>query len=167
MEHYPRCAGRAILLEWPGAARATLLGAARLPAACIDHGPCCATRTFLLPALRFRLWEELEKPAAAAGSTAGAAGGAAGGTAAGGRSLGPGDRCFTCQQPQQQGCPAEAEEHYSGAERSGGSFSRQPWWRRSGGACGKVRPKPGFTCNADGSRLPLGPNVEFKVIDYG
>lgn len=44
---------------------------------------------------------------------------------------------------------------------------QQPWWRRSGGSCSRVRPKPGFSCNADGSRLPLGPNVEFKVIDYG
>ncbi|PRW44896.1 kinase-like superfamily [Chlorella sorokiniana] len=122
-----------------------------------------------------RLWAELEKPAAAAGA-AGAAGGTAGGTpgaagaaAAGGQSLGPGDRCFTCQKPQQR-CPAEAEEHYAAVQRSGGSMPRaehQPWWRRSGGSCSRVRPKPGFSCNADGSRLPLGPNVEFKVIDYG
>lgn len=119
-----------------------------------------------------RLWDELEKPAAgtAGGGTAGggAAAGAAG-AAGGGQSLGPGDRCFTCQQPQQR-CPAEAEEHYAAVQRSGGSMPRaeqQPWWRRSGGSCSRVRPKPGFSCNADGSRLPLGPNVEFKVIDYG
>lgn len=31
----------------------------------------------------------------------------------------------------------------------------------------RVRPRPGFTCNADGSRMPLGPQCEFKIIDYG
>ena len=31
----------------------------------------------------------------------------------------------------------------------------------------RVRPRPGFTCNADGSRMPLGPRCEFKIIDYG
>lgn len=99
----------------------------------------------------------------------GTAGGTAGAAVAAGRSLGPGDRCFTCQAPQPC-CPPEAEEHYAGAEHSGGSVPRteqQPWWRRSGDRCSRVRPKPGFSCNADGSRLPLGPNVEFKVIDYG
>jgi len=31
----------------------------------------------------------------------------------------------------------------------------------------RVRPRPGYTCNGDGSRMPLGPQVEFKIIDYG
>lgn len=31
----------------------------------------------------------------------------------------------------------------------------------------RVRPRPGYTCNADGSRMPLGPHVEFKIIDFG
>jgi hypothetical protein len=31
----------------------------------------------------------------------------------------------------------------------------------------RVRPRPGYTCNGDGSRMPLGPRVEFKIIDYG
>ena len=35
------------------------------------------------------------------------------------------------------------------------------------GAGGRVRPRPGFTCNSDGARMPLGPRVEFKIIDYG
>lgn len=32
---------------------------------------------------------------------------------------------------------------------------------------GHVRPRPGYSCNADGGRMPLGPRVEFKIIDYG
>jgi hypothetical protein len=31
----------------------------------------------------------------------------------------------------------------------------------------RVRPRPGFTCNGDGSRMPLGPRINFKIIDYG
>jgi len=31
----------------------------------------------------------------------------------------------------------------------------------------RVRPRPGYTCSGDGSRMPLGPKVEFKIIDYG
>lgn len=39
--------------------------------------------------------------------------------------------------------------------------------RIGGDIGGRVRPRPGYTCNADGSRMPLGPRVEFKIIDYG
>ena len=28
-------------------------------------------------------------------------------------------------------------------------------------------PRPGFNLNADGSRVPLGPEIEFKIIDFG
>jgi hypothetical protein len=42
-----------------------------------------------------------------------------------------------------------------------------PSWPRPGSHCGPVEPRPGFTCNADGRHLPLGPHVEFKIIDYG
>jgi len=35
------------------------------------------------------------------------------------------------------------------------------------GAGARVRARPGWTCNADGSRMPLGPRVEFRIIDYG
>ena len=31
----------------------------------------------------------------------------------------------------------------------------------------RVGVHPGFSCNADGSRMPLGPHIEFKVIDFG
>jgi hypothetical protein len=31
----------------------------------------------------------------------------------------------------------------------------------------RVRARAGYTCNADGSRMPLGPKIEFKIIDYG
>jgi hypothetical protein len=31
----------------------------------------------------------------------------------------------------------------------------------------RLRPRPGYTCNGDGSRMPLGPKIEFKIIDYG
>lgn len=34
-------------------------------------------------------------------------------------------------------------------------------------APGQAPAIPGYTCNADGSRLPLGPGIEFKIIDYG
>lgn len=34
-------------------------------------------------------------------------------------------------------------------------------------AHGRVAPIRGFTCSADGGLLPLGPRVEFKIIDYG
>lgn len=30
-----------------------------------------------------------------------------------------------------------------------------------------IHPRPGFCCNKDGSLMPLGPKVEFKIIDYG
>lgn len=37
-----------------------------------------------------------------------------------------------------------------------------------GAACHRrVRARAGYTCNADGARMPLGPNIEFKIIDYG
>lgn len=32
-------------------------------------------------------------------------------------------------------------------------------------AAGPLR--PGFNVNADGSRAPLGPEIEFKIIDFG
>jgi hypothetical protein len=35
------------------------------------------------------------------------------------------------------------------------------------GGAPAVRPRPGWCCNSDGSRMPLGPRVEFRVIDYG
>ena len=43
------------------------------------------------------------------------------------------------------------------------------WSEVEGGeaAAAALPRRPGFTCNADGSRLPLGPEVEFKIIDYG
>ncbi|EFN56120.1 expressed protein [Chlorella variabilis] len=83
---------------------------------------------------------------------------------AGGKPLGPGDRCFVCEQRQGAG-EQQVEEGAAGGEEED---QRQPWWRqRTQGSCGMVRPKPGFSCNADGSRLPLGPNVEFKIIDFG
>ncbi|EFN56123.1 expressed protein [Chlorella variabilis] len=31
----------------------------------------------------------------------------------------------------------------------------------------KAKQFPGYSCNADGSRLPLGPQLEFKIIDFG
>lgn len=31
----------------------------------------------------------------------------------------------------------------------------------------RVKPVRGFTCSASGDMLPLGPQVEFKIIDYG
>lgn len=31
----------------------------------------------------------------------------------------------------------------------------------------RVKPVRGFTCSASGEMLPLGPQVEFKIIDYG
>ena len=43
-------------------------------------------------------------------------------------------------------------------------------WSRTGtGATGCQIPPavPGWSCNVDGSHLPLGPHVEFKLIDYG
>lgn len=66
----------------------------------------------------------------------------------------------------------EDEQPLQPLERQASGVSTgQPWWRTNtsgqGGVCGRVRPRPGFSCNADGSRLPMGPNVEFKIIDYG
>lgn len=40
-------------------------------------------------------------------------------------------------------------------------------WPRPTGNCNVVIERPGFTCNADGSKMPLGPYIEFKIIDYG
>ena len=83
---------------------------------------------------------------------------------AGGKPLGPGDRCFVCEQRQGAG-EQQVEEGAAGGEEED---QRQPWWRqRTQGSCGMVRPKPGFSCNADGSRLPLGPNVEVSVRGAG
>lgn len=33
--------------------------------------------------------------------------------------------------------------------------------------CSPVVPRVGFSCNADGTRAPLGPRLQFKIIDYG
>ncbi|KAI7839011.1 hypothetical protein COHA_007250 [Chlorella ohadii] len=43
------------------------------------------------------------------------------------------------------------------------------WEQIPGGAAAAehVPHIPGYTCNANGSRLPLGPEVEFKIIDFG
>jgi hypothetical protein len=45
----------------------------------------------------------------------------------------------------------------------------QTWEEIPGGAAaaGHVPHIPGYTCNTNGSRLPLGPKVEFKIIDFG
>jgi hypothetical protein len=83
--------------------------------------------------------------------------------------------CFACQQQpqeqprQQQGEPrprVSAERaHFTanGRQLSTGSAT-EPSWRQhasgGGASCGMVLPKAGFSCNADGSRLPLGPHVE-------
>ena len=32
---------------------------------------------------------------------------------------------------------------------------------------GRLKARPGYTCTADGGRMPLGPVVEFKIIDFG
>ncbi|KAL4448591.1 hypothetical protein ABPG75_005810 [Micractinium tetrahymenae] len=108
----------------------------------------------------------------------------AGAEAAAGQA-GPGAHrdCLPCKQ-QQAGAAAVAAaapaagsapvgggllpQHSAG---SAGSGQGQPWWRLrtqgSNASCSKVRPRPGFSCNADGTRLPLGPHVEFKIIDFG
>ncbi|GAB4817323.1 hypothetical protein N2152v2_004369 [Parachlorella kessleri] len=47
---------------------------------------------------------------------------------------------------------------------------RQPSWRRpppGGPTCPRIAPRPGYSCSEDGKRLPLGPQIEFKIIDYG
>lgn len=46
---------------------------------------------------------------------------------------------------------------------------KESTWERteSGMACVVPPPVPGYTCTLDGDKLPLGPNVEFKIIDYG
>lgn len=79
---------------------------------------------------------------------------------AAGKAAGAGDSRDAGEQPGQRvvadRVPGEA------AAVSEGKHKR-PWWKGgkgAGGKCGMVRPKPGFSCNADGSRLPLGPNVE-------
>ncbi|KAL4857795.1 NEDD8-activating enzyme E1 catalytic subunit [Chlorella vulgaris] len=84
---------------------------------------------------------------------------------AAGKAAGPGDSRAAGEQPGQRvvadRVPGEAAAVPEGKQK-------QPWWKGgkgAGGKCGMVRPKPGFSCNADGSRLPLGPNVE--VIDFG
>lgn len=40
-------------------------------------------------------------------------------------------------------------------------------WNRQEFGCTIPPPVPGYTCGLDGSKLPLGPNIEFKIIDYG
>ncbi|EFN56122.1 hypothetical protein CHLNCDRAFT_144739 [Chlorella variabilis] len=44
------------------------------------------------------------------------------------------------------------------------TWEQVPGWAR---ARAEVPVRPGYTCNADGSRLPLGPDIEFKIIDFG
>jgi hypothetical protein len=46
---------------------------------------------------------------------------------------------------------------------------RSAAWRRSPTGMGCQAPPPiaGFSCDSDGNLEPLGPHVEFKVIDYG
>ncbi|KAL4423056.1 hypothetical protein ABPG77_005861 [Micractinium sp. CCAP 211/92] len=82
--------------------------------------------------------------------------------------------CLPCQQGQAAAAALSAPAVGSGEispQPSATSWQGQPWWRqRSRGtqaSCSKVRPRPGFSCNADGSRVPLGPHVEFKIIDFG
>jgi hypothetical protein len=42
------------------------------------------------------------------------------------------------------------------------------WSRpKASSGCEIPPPVPGYSCAADGSKLPLGPTVEFKIIDYG
>lgn len=81
---------------------------------------------------------------------------AAGGNGGGGQ--GQQHQFGTCLQPPQEGFAAEEEAALPPDSR------HQPWWRRGsegeGGTCSRVRSRPGFSCNADGSRMPLGPNVE-------
>jgi len=44
---------------------------------------------------------------------------------------------------------------------------QRPEHSTSEGKPGHVTARPGFTCTSNGERLPLGPRVEFKIIDYG
>ena len=41
------------------------------------------------------------------------------------------------------------------------------WSRMGNEGCKIPPPVCGWSCNVDGSKMPLGPNVEFKLIDYG
>jgi hypothetical protein len=46
---------------------------------------------------------------------------------------------------------------------------RSAAWRRSptGMGCSAPPPIAGFSCDSDGNLEPLGPHIEFKIIDYG
>ena len=59
--------------------------------------------------------------------------------------------------------PPTAPPSESGAE-SVSEAPSEPAWRRAAtskeGASSPVQPRVGFTCNADGSRMPLGPRIE-------
>lgn len=44
---------------------------------------------------------------------------------------------------------------------------KEPDWNRPEYGCAIPPPIHGYTCALDGSKLPLGPNIEFKIIDYG
>lgn len=46
---------------------------------------------------------------------------------------------------------------------------KEPTWTRteSGMGCAVPPPVPGYSCAFDGGKLPLGPHIEFKIIDYG
>lgn len=44
---------------------------------------------------------------------------------------------------------------------------KETWTRSASSGCEIPPAVPGWSCNVDGSKLPLGPNVEFKLIDYG
>lgn len=44
---------------------------------------------------------------------------------------------------------------------------KEPSWSRPEYGCVVPPPIPGYSCTLDGQKLPLGPNIEFKIIDYG
>lgn len=62
----------------------------------------------------------------------------------------------------------EEFDHASKAKRTCTPGKDETTWSRTGSDGCKIPPPVcGWSCNVDGSKMPLGPQVEFKLIDYG
>lgn len=76
----------------------------------------------------------------------------------------------TCLQEQQKNENLRAMNRKSSGvngDMSPKTPGKEASWNRTGLGCAIPPPVPGYTCGLDGSKLPLGPNIEFKIIDYG
>jgi hypothetical protein len=70
-------------------------------------------------------------------------------------------RCLACEQRvTADAVPVDEADVGAGKQQRAWGPVRAMSKGGGGGGCRMVRSKPGFSCNADGSKLPLGPNIE-------